>query len=192
LFSKTHGGLFLDVGAHAGRWVIPLARFFDKVVALEPNPYSSQMLMENVEKAGLRNVAIWSVGASDLGGIRTLSELDGVPSRSTIHPEFSPLPTTRKFQAYFVKLDDWFEVASLLKVDTEGSELEILKGAKKILSNGTRLCVETHSQVLYEKCAKFLRKMGLDFETVVLPEEAPASIHAQTNEKHKYIVRTHG
>jgi len=190
LFSKRHGKLFLDVGAHAGRWVIPLASVFDKVVAFEPNPYSAQVLLENVEKMGLSNVSIWNVGVTDIPGMKTLSELDGTPSRSTIYPAFSSLPVTREFWAYFLRLDEYFKEASLLTVDTEGSDPEVLRGAKGILQRGTRLCVETHSDRLYEECAGFLRGMGLRFETVTLPDEAPESLHARNGRKHKYIVRT--
>jgi FkbM family methyltransferase len=196
LFSKEHGGLFLDVGAHAGRWTIPLAGVFDSVVAFEPNPNSSQMLSKEVDRMGLYNVAVWNAGVAERPGYAFLSELDGTPSRSTLYPEFSRLPVTRRFRAYFVNLDEWFkdslfEKVSLIKVDTEGSELEVLKSAKGILSKGTRLCVETHSDGLYEGCANLLRSLGLDFETIRLTEDAPASLHAKEGQKHRYIVRTH-
>lgn len=186
LFSKERGKFFLDVGAHAGRWTIPLAKIFDRVVAFEPNPYSCQALSENT--LAMPNVSIWCMGVSDKPGIRVLTELKDTPSRSTVHPEFSSLPASRFFFSYFIKLDDYFKGASLLKVDTEGSEAEVLRGANKILSSGARFCVETHSERLYEDCMAVFDSLGIVPQTMTLDDEAPASLHAQHGQKHKYLV----
>ena len=189
LFLGKEGDLFLDVGAHAGRWTIPLARTFRKVVALEPNPYSAQALSENVESHGLENVAVWNVGATYEPGMRFLTELDWTPSRSTLYPEHSGLRATRGFWSYFVKLDEWFTGASFLKIDAEGSEYDILKGAQGLLTEETRFCIETHSDRLLGECAALLRSIGADFQTVTLDEDAPGSLHARSHEKHRYLVR---
>lgn len=166
-----------------------MAQAFKKVIALEPNPYSAQQLIENVEGSGLNNVAVWNVGAAYVSGMRMLSEIDGTPSRSTLYPEFASLPRSRQFWSYFLRLDEYFNEADAIKIDTEGSEYEVLKGAGKIISKGAAFCIETHSDVLYKECAGMLQKKEIPFRTMILEEEAPESIHALENKKHKYLVR---
>ncbi len=147
------------------------------------------MLEENVATVGLENVIVWNVGAAEKPGVRLLSELDGTPSRSTVYPQFSTLASTKQFMAFFVRLDDWFRNISLIKIDTEGSEYDILKGAQRLLANGARFCIETHSEGLYADCAALLHIFGVPFDTMTLEEDAPGSLHAKAREKHKYLVR---
>jgi FkbM family methyltransferase len=48
----------LDIGAGSGRWTIPLARIAGSVTAIEPSTPMRDMLSENIEAAGLKNIHI--------------------------------------------------------------------------------------------------------------------------------------
>jgi len=50
----------IDVGAGDGRWTIPLAQKIKSVTAIEPNSRMRDMLKENLDNTGVRNVKILS------------------------------------------------------------------------------------------------------------------------------------
>jgi FkbM family methyltransferase len=183
---ESPGAIFVDVGAHAGRWTLPMARFFRRVVAIEPNLDAYRVLTGNVKKAGLVNVYAFNIGLSSEDGVKTLSELDGIPSRSTLYPEFSRWPVTKQTRVHMVRLDSWLSSSvgkiSFIKIDVEGSEVEVLKGAQETLKKWRpRICVEAHSDRLYNGCCSLLESLGLDFRTEIVAED-----------RHRYIVRTVG
>lgn len=180
LFYKP-GNVFVDAGAHTGWWVLPMSPLFRRIIAFEPNPYSYAVLVENVKRAGLHNVEMLNMGVSNESCKKILNELDGAPSLSTVYPEFSKRQVTRKIETVFVTLDEKLRgqnEISLIKIDVEGSELDVLHGALGILKKWQpRLCVETHSEDLYHACAALLTSIGFPFET-----------HALKGDHHKYIV----
>src|SRR5439155_18920994 len=57
-------------------------------------------------------------------------------------------------------LSDRPQIVDLLKVDTEGAELEILQGAGAVLRRTQRVVLEFHSPELRDGCAKFLKSAG--------------------------------
>ena len=49
----------------------------------------------------------------------------------------------------------------IFKIDVEGKELEVLKGAQNIIENGDgNFIVETHSKKLEEECIRFLKRFN--------------------------------
>jgi FkbM family methyltransferase len=71
-----------------------------------------------------------------------------------------------------VPLDDYFQqdVAYILKLDVQGFELEVLKGASRVLQNTVAIDLEVEFQELYEnqplfgEICSFLHKQGFQFE----------------------------
>ena len=52
-----------------------------------------------------------------------------------------------------------FEIPDIIKIDVEGSEAAVLKGAKRILDLGSpQIFIETHSQKLNEECKQILKR----------------------------------
>jgi SAM-dependent methyltransferase len=50
----------IDIGAGTGRWTIPLAQTIKSVTAVEPTSGMAEMLKENLDNSGLRNVEVLS------------------------------------------------------------------------------------------------------------------------------------
>ena len=50
----------IDIGAGTGRWTIPLSQKIKSVTAVEPTSGMAEMLKENLDNAGLRNVEVLS------------------------------------------------------------------------------------------------------------------------------------
>jgi FkbM family methyltransferase len=151
-------GSFVDIGAHSGTYSITLAPYFCKVYAFEPQRDTYYQLcggialnnLENVyaERCALGNVALGGAGTgpgSLIGDARTLSIISEDGGGSTLNrvPAGAALKTET---VPYKNLDD-FQITlpiGLIKIDVEGHELEVLRGATNTLkcANFPRILVE--------------------------------------------------
>lgn len=114
----------IDVGAADGGWIRFLVDNFSSIHAFEPNRESFDRLdaeFQNEEKVKLHNIALMDKTGS---GEMSLGKLKG----SYIVPQVNGKTSISTLDGFD------FESCSLLKIDAEGSELPILKGAKKLIS----------------------------------------------------------
>lgn len=119
-------GFALDVGAHYGSWTRHLARRFERVVAFEPTPDTYACLERNV--IGFPNVAIHPAAVGERSGRVSLGpgKMYSHPGMETINGDEGDVPLVRLDDLTFPKVD-------FLKIDVEGYELNVLKGAKQLL-----------------------------------------------------------
>jgi FkbM family methyltransferase len=116
--------VFVDVGANVGAYSVRAASGGMKVYAFEPNPETVKVLKRNAE---INHVSIdlleYALGSAD--GNAKMSP-NGALSRISADGAIEvPLRTLDSFDLPRV---------DLLKVDVEGYELEVLKGARKTLA----------------------------------------------------------
>jgi FkbM family methyltransferase len=142
----ARGGDFVDVGAHVGMYAVCTARKIDgRVLALEPNPAAFAQLEHNVSLNGCRNVITEPLAASDHPGYATLR----VPRHGD--SSWSSLAEGRVQDVDAVEvetttLDD--EVArhgirpAAVKIDVEGCEPAVLRGACDVLERRPALFIE--------------------------------------------------
>ena len=141
----------VDVGANVGFWSVPLSDKFEKVIAFEPMAQVYECLVENTKNLSniiLNNFALGSetknvnmvFDSSNTGN----SYIDGNPGNIKVK-----------------KLDDSFMPKfSLIKIDCERHELEVLKGAVNTLLKYKPIVV-VEQQPETEECAgKFLKELG--------------------------------
>ena len=129
--------LFIDVGAHHGYFSV-LASFLGmKVQAFEPDPVNFKVLTRNLRLNGFSHVEIFNFGVADFENIMTFYGFStGVSTKN----HWGGNVSKRKFTAKVVKLDEFIDFTSsldsriILKVDVEGFEDRVLKGAQKLLS----------------------------------------------------------
>jgi FkbM family methyltransferase len=179
---KSHGvrsgDVIVDCGANHGfttvlfaKWAGPSGRVF----AFEPLEHNMKILRENLRLNGVENVSTHQVAV----GADNMTILITTHSNGTVvrHPHL-----TKCFREVPLrKLDD--EVISdkvnFLKIDVEGFELEVLQGAKNILSGQPRLAIELHV-FLYEDKVKRLRDIfdliNLDSYNVEIQHEVDGPI----------------
>lgn len=127
------GRVAVDVGANIGNHSLYFSDRFEHVISLEPNPRVFELLSFNSKLRG--NIQPLNIGASDVGGDRTLSFSPGNWGGGQLvdrtRHQTNSVPVTVK------RLDDLDELGShsvgLIKIDVEGHELQVLMGAIEIL-----------------------------------------------------------
>lgn len=170
-FKDDHGDVFVDAGAHCGTWTLRLAPLFENVVSFEPHPDSCETLRREVPP----NVTVMQCGLSRHTGNGTLFLYD-MPGHSAIDrsPVMSGVECTGQIEIRTLSLDE-LELPGkldLLKIDTEGYELEVLEGAREtIRRDRPRLCIENHSLELRQRALDFLAAIDI-FDVVIWPEES--------------------
>lgn len=113
-------GRALDVGAHVGFWSRWLASHFEHVDAFEPQALLQECLRANVEAA---NVTLHALALGDRSGTMA-AVLD------TTNTGMSHISETGGGQVVLRKLDEFdFSDVDFIKLDVEGYELSVLRGA---------------------------------------------------------------
>jgi FkbM family methyltransferase len=129
------GGVFVDVGANVGFHTVLAAQLVGpagKVFAVEPAPWTLELLRANVWRHGV-DVTVIDAAASDAPGTVGLA-LDPA-KRSTAHLAESGL------EVRAAPLDELVPdvVVDVLKVDVEGAEPLVLRGARGLLERSPAL-----------------------------------------------------
>ena len=177
--SKIRGGLFVDVGAYLGTYSVRLSPHFRRVYAFEPNPKAVPLLRKRIRDRSRHNITVFPLALSDTigqaefyldahqgfdGSADTLlrvfkynpgEHIGAGPTHTYIGNEFVRVQTT----TYDSEIR---ETADLVKVDVEGAEFQVLKGASHALEAGRirRLMVELHDKDANDDLIRILSGYG--------------------------------
>jgi FkbM family methyltransferase len=133
------GDIIFDVGAHHGFYTILMALWTGsegKVIAFEPSVHNFKILQKNIEMNNLKNVILINkaVGSSDEKVSISDDRNATVIKKRTFLQEVE-----------MTFLDQFLNYTpNFIKIDVEGYETEVLKGAEKILKNKPRIDLELH------------------------------------------------
>lgn len=139
----------VDVGAHWGLYTLVAAEHVDRVIAFEPVAANRQLLERNVALARLKNVDVRSEAITDQigrvafyayeGSSWGLSMMGGLLRNDAMRPVDVPTTTV---DALRLRPD-------LMKIDVEGAEAAVIRGATETLSNRRpRIFLEVHRERL--------------------------------------------
>jgi FkbM family methyltransferase len=126
----------LDIGAHVGLWAIPVSKHAH-VIAIEGNQTTAQQLKANVE----RNNANVSVVESIIGNPSKKYSESGGPSGTNHYLEGG--------EREALPLDHFCTpLPSLIKIDVEGMEPEVLASGKQMLAHKPKIFLEVNPKML--------------------------------------------
>jgi FkbM family methyltransferase len=173
-FRPKEGDIVVDVGAHIGRYTIIASKRVGesgKVIAIEAHPGNFEMLNRNVKLNKLTNVTALNYAVYSKESKLKLY----VPGEESGFTVYNTITTNRaKTDEKFIEVNantldyilqqNGISHADInwIKIDVEGAEFEVLKGATNVLSKSkdVALLIEVHNlndgTNLYRKIAEFL------------------------------------
>lgn len=184
------GEVCYDIGGYrgffSGVFALAGARL---VVTFEPLPENCEQLYKLAEinpHLPLRTEAIAVGDCDETVEFRVMPEASmGKISDSTFQPDVkgTKLLTVPIRKLDSLVFDDVLPAPQIIKIDVEGAEVHVLKGATKVLSiHRPRLFIEAHSQSLASSCTSILN--NLNYKVTVLetgvahdPEKTPDICH---------------
>ena len=124
----------VDVGANIGNHSVFFADIFRNVVAFEASRKNFELC--NFNCAHYTNITCENLAVSNISGYVNLTNTDSLNSGKGSISEPKKYPVSNS-DTFCICLDDYnfseFETIGLIKIDVEGAELSVLKGARTII-----------------------------------------------------------
>jgi FkbM family methyltransferase len=139
----SRGVNVIDIGANIGYYSILASRLIGpekRVISFEPQATMVNKLRRNIEANALRNVEVFQYALADKSGTATFNlPPEGVEAFGSMHAN-GRFEVARTVEVEMHRLDDVLETLGnpkigLVKMDAEGAELLILRGAAKLLAS---------------------------------------------------------
>ena len=201
------GDTFVDVGASIGWYTLNAARKVGasgRVYAFEPDPRSVELLRKNVAANGFGNVTVVPKAVSETNGSKKFflrktrwannSFYDPLANPKVLVLPFVEGSSVENFseevEIETISLDDYLKdvPVNVIKMDTEGAEHLVQKGALRTLRNNRGIVVISEFIPLYmASCggnpAEFLRTFAdLGFSVYEISDEAKKIVPVTTEE----------
>jgi FkbM family methyltransferase len=158
----------VDIGADVGEFSIAMLDASKSVIAFEPRPAQAHELTAMFDAVGAP-VRVEAVALSDEPGVTTMRVVASAPGRSTIDAS-NPLSdadgdAVQAIDVQVRRLDDFgLDDVGLVKIDVEGHELAVLRGAADTLRRNRPAIVveaeERHHPRAVAAITEFLTQLG--------------------------------
>jgi FkbM family methyltransferase len=167
--------LFIDAGANVGGWTVALAAAHPgaHVYCFEPAPNTFKVLCENIRLNRLQNVTAAQLALSDSPGIASFQVTKASPIFNRLAPGKESITNLRRarfrgartIEVKTIRLEDFcrdsnIERIGFLKIDVEGAEGRLLRGAQRLLRN------RAIDLIWIEVASDNLREMGDSVESL--------------------------
>lgn len=149
------GDFVLDVGGNVGQYAVLFSSLVapsGKVITFEPDARHRDTLRRNLQLNSVaRRVVVEDIALSDAGGTHTFfSRNDAMSSlvRSGLGTNADAADVEEQV-VETARLDDYLKARGLpspdwVKIDTEGAEINILRGATEVLKSAATIVCELH------------------------------------------------
>jgi len=162
LVKTIHGNLFVDIGANWGYYSVLLSPNFKRVFAVECYLGNMRKLAENI--SGLKNVECFKLAVFDKNGIADLYLAGANFGSHSLVIKRSDITIKVKTVTLSSLLKG--EVADLIKVDVEGAEWEVLKGAENVMNNIKRWLIELHDLTRKDELEELMKSYNYHLKWV--------------------------
>jgi FkbM family methyltransferase len=167
-YFKITPGVFVDVGAHTGRYSLIIAKnsIDSRVYSFEPTPETYTTLIRNISSNNLKNIFPQNIALSNQKGKMNLFLSNGNEGENTLvesdekEGSFTLVQTNTLDN---VIMDNNVDPRSvkLIKMDVEGAEYFVFQGSEQLLNYGSpSIIFESNSADNLLKCKALLNKYG--------------------------------
>ena len=178
-FNAKDGDIVVDIGAHIGRYTIINSKRVGengKVIAIEAHPDNFEILNRNIKLNKLTNViplnyAVYSKQTKlklylpvEEPGFTIYNTI--MVNRTASEEKFTEVNANTLDNILLQQNGISHADINWIKIDVEGAEFEVLKGAHNILSNSKdiALLIEVHGLDSYTPVIEFLHSYNLNVE----------------------------
>ncbi|MEM6263208.1 MAG: FkbM family methyltransferase [Bacteroidota bacterium] len=173
------GSVVFDVGANAGYFTMlsgMLTGNTGKVYAFEPMPANLSLLNHHLSANEVTNVEVISKALSNQKGEVQFTNSDNLAANTYVadSPMFQQSSGTITVET--ISMDELLEEnpevrpPNLIKIDVEGAELDVLKGARKTFLNHRPILFlathDCHIPGIKQECFNFLEGIGYQIDEI--------------------------
>ena len=162
------GGVVYDLGANVGFFTLLASKLVGRsgvICSFEPLPRNLDYLERHLQLNEIENVRVFPVAVSAQSGTARFA--------SAQSPSMGGLRAAGDIEVKTETLDGLFASGAippptLMKIDVEGAEYEVLTGAARVLA-GSRpvILLSAHGYTQRDRCSTLLREAGYELETVI-------------------------
>jgi FkbM family methyltransferase len=138
------GKVVYDIGAFHGLLTIYFARLADCVVAFEPNSGNRRRLDENIRINAYSNVIVRPYGLASKASKAQMTIDPLEPGTASLDTGIALGNDSEIVELRTLDDEQGLKPPDLIKIDVEGFELEVLKGAGRTLERKPDLFLEMH------------------------------------------------
>lgn len=153
----------LDVGANVGTASAFLATRFSgaRIVAVEPNPFTFELLRENLRRAAPEGIAVNAAVVARPGSYQL------EPGTSPSNDQVVATPARGEGDLEALTVDELLDRylpggVDLMKVDIEGGEHELFEGVAEWAPRVRAIVAEVHAPLTTERACELLRAGGFE------------------------------
>lgn len=182
-FELKYGDVFFDIGANAGFLSLVGAKavgYSGRVIAFEPLPMNAYVIEEQFELNNLKQCQCIRCAIGERIGkseIFLLKNTKGEPSPSRAYllsrtSDINEGHVMKRFNVDVITLDHFCQkhnlIPDLIKIDVEGAEADVLRGAKGLLHSdrAPRIIMETHGITVANDVNNQLKEAEYNFFTI--------------------------
>jgi FkbM family methyltransferase len=196
----TPDGIAYDIGANLGYHTLVMAVAAPRghVYAFEPIPQVCRILEKNVETNRLPQVTIVGKAVAAEAGSLDLGWDTSLDQAALQFVEGEHHPRLERIRCEGITLDDFIAEGnrppSLLKIDVEGAEVDVLRGGRgALLTHGPDVVCEIHGPEAARGVYDILREWGYDLFLVrrgLVPIRSAEDMPNKMDEGHVWARRT--
>jgi len=150
-------GIFLDIGSHTGSYAVCLSPNCHSVYAFEPNERNYYALCGSVVMSNRQNIHCFRLGLGSPDQLtedpvgKAILKIQNEDGGNATIDDVDPKKVIRQETIELTTLDIFFmnhpitNPIQFIKIDVEGNELEVLKGAIKTIQNNN------YPKIVFEK-----------------------------------------
>lgn len=157
-----NGGNFVDIGSYIGNHSIFFSQIADKVYSFEPALQSFRTQMRNIKLNNIQNTISFQCALGNKKGALVGLKHGSENNKGITHIAEKQFANVEPDEYVLMQKLDEFDLKNIkvIKVDVEGYELEVLKGAEQTLrNNNADIFIECLSKTKLGEVMDFLDRL---------------------------------